>query len=127
MKGLRRAHLLLGCFFSPMLLFFILSGWYQTMNPDRLKSPLDAETMVQKLRVVHTDQIYPYYEPGEKRKASAKAFQWLVAIMSAAITASVLLGIWLAFKSYRTSWPVWVMIGLGLLVPAILLWLGRGG
>ena len=58
-KLIRRLHLYLGCFFTPLLLFFVLTGWYQTVNPDRLKSPGDAETMLQKLRTVHTDQLYP--------------------------------------------------------------------
>ena len=59
MKRLRQAHLFLGVFFTPMLVFFIGTGWYQTVNIERLKSTSEAETLVQKLRVVHTDQIYP--------------------------------------------------------------------
>ena len=60
MKLLRRIHLFLGVFFAPLLLFFVGTGWYQTFDPARIKSPGEAETLVQKLRVVHTDHIYPF-------------------------------------------------------------------
>jgi len=35
MKKLRRVHLYLGCFFAPLLIFYVVTGWYQTVNPDR--------------------------------------------------------------------------------------------
>jgi hypothetical protein len=125
MKTLRRLHLYLGCFFAPLLLFFVLSGWYQTANPERLKSVSEAETWVQKTRVVHTDQIYPG-EREVRQPSSPRAFQWLVYGMSAALAATTALGVVLAFRSVRAAWPVWVALGLGLAVPVLLLWLGRG-
>ena len=35
MKLIRRIHLYLGCFFTPLLIFYVATGWYQTVNPDR--------------------------------------------------------------------------------------------
>jgi len=55
----RRLHLYLGCFFTPMLMFYILTGLFQTVNEDRLKEPGEAQTFWQKARVVHTDSILP--------------------------------------------------------------------
>jgi len=124
MRTLRRVHLYLGCFFAPMLLFYILTGWYQTLNPNRLKSPGEAETLVQKFRVVHTDQIYPT-EHEFTKPSSPKLYQALVVAMAAAATATIVLGIILAFQTLRNKWPVWISFGLGLLLPAILLWLGQ--
>ena len=46
MKFIRRAHLFLGCFFTPLLLFYILTGWYQTVNLNRLKHPSEAESLL---------------------------------------------------------------------------------
>lgn len=126
MKALRRLHLYLGCFFAPLLLFFVGSGWYQTANPDRLKSPGEAETLVQKLRVVHTDQIYP----GDRefsRPSSPRAFRILVYSMSGALVATTLLGVVLAFRAVRSKWPVWLALGLGLLAPVAVLYVGRSG
>lgn len=124
MKRLRQLHLYLGVFFTPLLLFFIGTGWYQTISPDRLKRPGDAESIVQKLRVVHTDQLYP--ETGAlEQKGSPKLFQALVVVMSVALIVTTLLGLVLAFKFTRVLWPVWASLALGLLVPLLVLWVGQ--
>jgi hypothetical protein len=124
-RTLRRWHLYLGCFFAPMLLFYILTGWYQSVNPDRLKSPADAETILQKFRAVHTDLIYPS-EHEFKNPSTPKLYRVLIITMSIAATATILLGIILAFKSNRQMWPVWLSLGLGILAPILFLWLGQG-
>jgi hypothetical protein len=125
MKLLRRLHLYLGVFFAPMLLFFVLTGWYQTLNPNRLKSPSEAETWLQKLRVVHVDQIYPTENEIDK-PSSPKKYRAFVVVMSAASTLMILLGLVLAFKTLRTQWPIWLSLVLGIATPAFLLWLGQG-
>ncbi|MEY4200879.1 MAG: hypothetical protein RLZZ265_2619 [Verrucomicrobiota bacterium] len=124
MKFLRRAHLYLGCFFTPMLLFYILTGWYQTVVPNRLKHPSEAETLVQKLRVVHSDQIYPSEDEFQK-PSSPKLFTVLVVVMSIAATVTIALGLVLSFKLLKPSWPVWVCLLGGILLPLLLLWLGQ--
>ncbi|EEF62652.1 hypothetical protein [Pedosphaera parvula] len=124
MRTLRRVHTYLGVFFAPLLLFFVLTGWYQTVNHDRLKSPAEAETLLQKLRTVHVDQIYPS-EHEVKRPSSRTSFQVLVVTMAIALVVTVLLGIVLAFRSIRNPWPVCAALVLGLLVPVLLLWLGH--
>ncbi|MBI3878833.1 MAG: hypothetical protein HY301_02060 [Verrucomicrobia bacterium] len=126
MKLLRRLHLYLGVFFAPLLLFFVITGWYQTVNRDRLKSPSEAESLTQKFRVVHTDQIYPGAHE-VKHPSSPKMFNALLWVMTAAITVTVLLGVWLAFKTLRTQWPVWVSLAAGLAIPILFLWLGNRG
>jgi hypothetical protein len=126
MKLIRRLHLFLGVFFTPLLVFFVATGWYQTINPERLKTAGDAETLLQKFRVVHTDQVYP----GDRefsRPSSPKLFQGLIGAMSAAVLISTALGVFLAFKTVRGK--VWVLFWLlaGLAVPVGLLWAGRRG
>ncbi len=123
MKFIRKLHLYLGVFFAPLLLFYIGSGGYQTVNPARLKSAAEAESLLQKFRVVHTDQIYP--GGGDVRRQSPKAFQALVMAMSLAMIVSTLLGLVLAFKFTRQRWPVWLALGLGTSAPILLLWLGQ--
>ena len=122
MKRLRQLHLYLGVFFTPMLLFFIGTGWFQTVDHDRLKSPGEAETLVQKLRVVHTDQIYP--ETGViRQKASPKVFQGLVVAMSVALILTTLLGLVLAFRFSRSALTVSAAPVLGVVLPVAILWL----
>ena len=59
MRKLREIHLFLGCFFAPLLLFFVGTGWYQVFNLNRNKSIGEAGDLVSRLRSVHVDQIYP--------------------------------------------------------------------
>jgi hypothetical protein len=124
MRLLRRIHTYLGCFFAPLLLFYVLTGWFQTVNHDRLKSPGDAETLLQKFRTVHVDQIYPT-DREVSRPSSAKLFQVLVVAMAIALVTTIVLGIILAFRSTRKRWPVWASLALGIILPVILLWLGH--
>jgi hypothetical protein len=123
-RRLRLYHLYLGVFFAPMLLFFIGTGWFQTQNRDRLKDPSEAETWVQKFRVVHTDQIYPS-EQEFKKRSSPKLFSWLVGGMSAAMIATTVLGLVLAFRFNRSLTPVFVALVLGIAVPVLVLWAGH--
>ena len=121
MKRLRQLHLYLGVFFTPLLLFFVLTGWYQTVDQDRLKSPGEAETLLQKFRVVHTDQIYP--ETGALRqKSKPTLFRGLVVVMSVALVLTTLLGLVLAFRFTKPAWVPWAILGSGLAVPMVILW-----
>lgn len=122
MKSLRRLHLYLGCFFAPLLLFFILTGWYQTLSVDRRKGVGEAETWIERLRSVHVDQIYP---TEAAMGYSPRLFKWLVVIMAIALTVTVILGIVLAFRSIRQRWLVWLSLGMGIVFPMLLLWLGQ--
>ncbi|MBI3877344.1 MAG: hypothetical protein HY300_15535 [Verrucomicrobia bacterium] len=124
MKLIRRLHLYLGCFFAPMLLFYILTGWYQTVVLNRIKDPSEAETLVQKFRVVHVYQVYPT-DTEVKKPSSPKLYQALVVVMAVAATATILLGVVLAFRTLKPQWPVWLSLTLGIGVPALVLWLGH--
>jgi hypothetical protein len=124
LKLFRRLHLYLGCFFAPILLLFIATGWYQTVNHDRMKSPSEAETWTQKLRVVHTDQIFPSNDEVQ-RPSSPRLFQLLVGTMSGAMIVTTLLGVILAFRMVRPAWLIVLVLLLGVLVPVGVLWLGQ--
>jgi multidrug efflux pump subunit AcrB len=122
MKSVRRLHLYLGCFFAPLLLFYVVTGVYQTFNPHRNKGLGEADTWISRLRSVHVDQVYP---AASANSYSTKSFRVLVAVMGAALVLTVLLGIVLAFRSLRQKWLVTVSLLLGVLVPVIALWLGQ--
>ena len=101
-----------------------MTGWYQTVNHDRMKSPAEAETVLQRLLTVHVDQIYPSNHE-ITRPSSPKLFKVLVIAMAIALIATVILVVVLAFRSTRNRWPVWASLSLGFLVPIVLLWLGH--
>ena len=122
MKFLRRAHLYLGCFFAPLLLFYVATGWYQTVNPDRRKGVSDSVDLVSRLNRVHVEQYYP---TDAAAGYSTYAFRFLVVVMSVALITTLILGIILAFRTSRNKWPVWLSLVLGVLLPVVLLWLGQ--
>ena len=122
MKTLRRVHLYLGCFFAPLLLFYVITGWYQTVNPDRRKGVSDSQDLVSRLSRVHVEQYYPTQSASGY---STRLFRVFIVIMANALIATVILGIILAFRTSRNKWPVWLSLALGIALPVILLWLGQ--
>ena len=122
MKTLRRVHLYLGCFFAPLLLFYVVTGWYQTVNPDRRKGVSDSQDLVSRLSRVHVEQYYPTQSASGY---STRLFRVFIVIMANALIATVILGIILAFRTSRNKWPVWLSLALGVTLPVILLWLGQ--
>jgi hypothetical protein len=122
MKFIRRLHLYLGCFFAPLLLFFVATGWYQTMQIDRQKRRGEAETWIERITSVHKDQVFP---TEAAIGYNTTLFKWFVVLMSIALIATVLLGIMLAFRTLRLRWPVYLSLALGIGLPILLLWLGQ--
>lgn len=122
MKLLRRLHLFLGCFFAPLLLFYVATGWYQTLTLRRNKGLGEADDLPSRLRSIHVDQIYP---AESANSYSPVLFKILVVAMSVALIVTLLLGVVLAFRSLRQRWMVWLSLALGFLVPMLFLWLGQ--
>ncbi|MCC7374396.1 MAG: hypothetical protein IT581_07055 [Verrucomicrobiales bacterium] len=119
---LRRVHLYLGVFFTPLLLFFVLTGWHQTVTPDRRKGVSDADDWLGRLDRVHVEQYYPSQEA---EGYSTKLFRALVVVMSVALVVTVVLGVVLAFRVLKARWAVWLALALGFAVPILTLWLGQ--
>jgi glycerol uptake facilitator-like aquaporin len=112
----------LGCFFAPLLLFYVATGWYQTVNPDRRKGQSDSQDLVSRLSRVHVEQYYPSQSAAGY---STGLFRLLIVLMANALITTVILGIILAFRTSRNKWPVWLSLALGIALPVILLWLGQ--
>lgn len=122
MRTLRRIHLYLGCFFAPLLIFYVATGWYQTVNPDRRKGVGDSNDFVSRLNRVHVEQYYP---TDSASGYSTYLFRGLVVAMAVALIITVVLGVILAFRTMRNKWPVWLSLVLGILLPIVMLWLGQ--
>jgi len=122
MKLLRRIHLYLGCFFAPLLVFYVSTGWYQTVNPDRRKGVGDSTDFISRLSRVHVEQYYPTESASGY---STYLFRGLIVIMAVALITTVILGVILAFRTSRNKWPVWLSLVLGVVLPIVLLWLGQ--
>ena len=123
MRLIRKLHLYLSVFFAPLLIFFIATGWYQTVNSQRNKILGEQDTWVSRLTAIHVDQIYPT-ESGTGEYTTT-LFKVLVVTMSIALLVTIVLGMVLAFRSTKRAWLVGVWLVIGLMVPVAFLWLGQ--
>ena len=122
MKTIRKVHLYLGCFFAPLLLFYIGTGWYQTVNTNRNKGMGELGSWRERLTAIHVDQVFT---TTSAETYSPQLFQGLVIAMSIALMITIGLGVYLAFNTSRRKWPVWISLFLGFLIPIVFLWLGQ--
>jgi hypothetical protein len=122
-KLVRKAHLFLSVFFAPLLVFYIATGWYQTVRSQRNKILGEQDTFVSRLTAVHVDQVYP--KPEVAGEYSPAFFQAVVVAMSICLLLTIGLGIYLAFRTSRRPWPVACALALGVALPVLVLWLGQ--
>jgi len=123
MPLLRKTHLFLGVFFTPMLLMFILTGWWQTITTDDEKEAEGGfwHNLFKRFSSVHTDDIW-------QRAGVHQHHEWvmksLVISMCVALILSLLLGLALAWQTMKHKWVVALALALGILVPVTVLYFG---
>ena len=120
-KIMRNIHLYLGVFFAPLLVFFLISGCWQTFNLHEASKTGDYKppAIIKSLSQVHKDQRWV---DAKKVPQPSLPFQCLVFLMSVGLLATTILGIILAFK-YAAGWVVWGCLSSGIVIPVVLLWL----
>lgn len=110
MKQLRTIHLYLGCVFAPLLLFFAISGIWQTLG-------IQSE-LLQKISSVHTQARWK-----DGSELGSLPLKIVVVLMALSFVLTTLLGVAMAFKFGRSRKATLVCLALGLLIPAVLvLW-----
>ncbi len=60
-KRLRAIHTWLGVFFSPLLLLFIVTGWWQTYATDETKDHGAANAFLDRLSDIHTSDYFKHH------------------------------------------------------------------
>jgi hypothetical protein len=115
---IRQLHTWLGVFFSPLLLLFVVTGWWQTFVSDDDRDKGAFNTIMGKFSNIHTDD---YFERTGVHHASER-FKILVACMAVSLIVTILLGLTLAFQGRKKlGWLVLAFV-LGILVPALILY-----
>lgn len=117
----RQLHTWLGVFFSPLLLLFICTGWWQTFtsDDDREKEKDFFNSLMARFSSVHTDDYFSH--AGGSHEAS-EPFRILVGCMAAALIVTIILGLVLACQNAKkTRWNGLALL-LGILIPALLLY-----
>src|ERR1035441_3785524 len=88
MRKLRSIHLYLGCIFAPLLLFFAISGVWQTLG-------FQSE-FLHKLSSIHTEQAWK--DGSELGSFPLRVF---VIVMAVSFMVTTILGVIMAFKFGR--------------------------
>lgn len=108
MQKLRSLHLYLGCIFAPLLLFFAISGIWQTLG---IRTPL-----LRLLATIHTS--HELKSGGGLTSISLKAF---VVVMTVSFIATTILGVVLAIKLGRNRRLVYGCLASGIVIPLALI------
>lgn len=122
-KAMRNIHLYLGVFFAPLLIFFLISGSWQTfyLHEARKNSSYVPPAIIKSLSQIHKEQRWG---SGKEAPKSSLPFRCLVVLMAVGLLATTILGIIMAFK-YTRVWIVWVCILMGIVIPCFLIWIAH--
>src|ERR1051325_3990509 len=107
MQKLRSLHLYLGCIFAPLLLFFAISGIWQTLG-------IHSE-FLSKLSSIHTSARWK--GGGEW---SSFPLRIIVILMALSFIATTILGIIMALKFGRSRKAAFYCLAAGVSVPTVL-------
>lgn len=141
MKSIRRVHAALGVLFAPSIILFALSGLFQLNGCHEGESP---NSLIARMAQVHIHQTPslpqrrpPRAEPAPKpegaaasaapmpkREGGGESFRSIKAffiLMSLALIASSILGVWVAFASKRDQKLHIGLLAAGTVLPIVLL------
>jgi len=123
-RWLRRLHTFLSVFFSPLLLLFVVTGWWQTVTVNRNKGLGFGASWIEKLSAIHVDNYFPLVGA---HNYSTDLFKILVVTMSIGFIFTTLLGLAMAFRFAKRKTSLVSVLMAGILVPIFLLYLGERG
>jgi len=114
MRHVARYHLYLGCFFAPLIIFYALSGAWQTLNlhrsskdglyhPPQILIELSELHKHQRWTLPDGEAVVPRPQDGTAVLGllPRKAISWLSALMAVCLAATTVLGIVLALQRTR--------------------------
>ena len=114
MQRLRSVHSNLGCIFAPMLLFFAISGIWQTLGLHWKANVLTWLSTIHNARGLK-----------DGSDLSSPLFRFLVIIMSISFVISTLLGVVMALKYGRSRSMTYRCLAVGVVLPLAVLILFR--
>lgn len=122
MRLIRRLHLYLGCFFSPLLLYFAVSGAWQvfSLNDVPKQNPTAWRQLLHEWSKPHKDSTLPGENP---KQAHSLAFRILAVLMALGLAVTMALGILMAFQILRRPMIIAGLLIAGLALPVVFLFL----
>jgi hypothetical protein len=122
MKTLRKVHLVLGCFFAPLLMFFAVSGIWQCFYRQYGANGQEPDPNIVLLSTLHTGRALKSPAIHGVSTLSSSSTRLFAAIMAGMLILNMLLGVLMAWRlGHRRA--VIVASLMGAIVPAVLVWL----
>jgi len=115
MHKLRLAHLYLGCLFAPLLIFFSLSGVWQTLDLQSVEKGQQPGILAY-LSTLHTGD---HLEAAGEATLSSPLFKGLQVVMAAVLIVTIVLGVVMAFRFGRGRSALICLI-VGIVAPVLL-------
>ncbi|HXF11235.1 MAG TPA: hypothetical protein VN625_10660 [Desulfuromonadaceae bacterium] len=115
MKALRSIHLYVGCLFAPMLVFFAVSGLWQTMGW-QWNNKGGSTACLALLSTIHTGRGI---KSTVVQNLSSTSMQWFVIAMALSLVLNIILGVAMAFK-FGHKRPALYCLLAGFTAPVIL-------
>lgn len=137
MASIRVWHTYLGMLIAPTILFFALTGALQLFSLHESHGAYQPLPLVEKLGMLHKDQVFALKERHERPPAPASAqnappppadddddhvplgtlvLKWFFLLVAAGLTSSTVLGLWIGLTHLRHK-----RVALGLLVAGVVL------
>lgn len=127
----RKAHLVLGLFFAPSILFFTITGTLQTFQLHEPHDTYVPPPAISALASVHKEQaldLAAFAPPAPAEGGPQRAhpgqkivpLKWFVLLMSFGLIASQISGIMLALRYRRDRNQMFVSLALGTVMPIAL-------
>jgi hypothetical protein len=119
LKRLMRTHRYLSCFVAPAMLFFAISGAWQSfrLHEDRKDGSYTAPAALSTLSEMHKAERIG--------GPLGTLFRWGQALLAAGFVFTAILGLIMAFKLSRPTWTVWACLLAGIVIPILLAWVAR--
>ncbi|MBT3344533.1 MAG: hypothetical protein HN712_20350 [Gemmatimonadetes bacterium] len=118
---LRRLHLYLGVALAPLVLFFALTGMWQTLHLH--ENSKDGSYQAPRVLSVLSD-VHEHQRAGNDAGRSS-AFAAIVVLTSLGLMATTILGILMAFRFAQQTSLVWILLTAGVVIPLFLLGSGQ--
>jgi hypothetical protein len=112
MQKLRNIHLYLGCMFAPMLLFFAVSGLWQSFGLQYYKG--DESRTLALATTIHTGRGLKANEPST---LSSPGLHWFVVAMAVGFILTTVLGVVMALRFGKSRRAAIACLLVGLLLP----------
>ena len=115
MRQLRTVHLYLGCIFGPLLLYFAISGIWQTL---KLHLVTDGSEALAVLSTIHTSRGL---KSAGASTLSSPLLETYVVAMAVGLIITAILGIVMAIRFGRSLRAVYLSLAVGTLLPLSLI------